>query len=112
MSGLALIEVSGVSKSFDWHAGQKLLRQKIGDWLEPKPREQYYAVRNLSFKIDRGESVAFVGSNGAGKSTTLSLVAGLTEPTSGTVRVRGRVAALFELGSGFHPDLTGEENVL
>jgi ABC-type polysaccharide/polyol phosphate transport system ATPase subunit len=111
MSAPALIEVSGVSKAFDRHAGRKLLRQRIGDWLRPKRRDQYYALRNVSFKVDRGESVAFVGSNGAGKSTTLSLVAGLTEPTSGTVKVRGRVAALLELGSGFHPDLTGEENI-
>ncbi len=111
MSSPALIEVSGVSKAFDRHAGQKLLRHKIGDWLRPKRPDRYFALRNISFRIDKGEAVAFVGSNGAGKSTTLSLVAGLTEPTSGTVKVRGRVAALLELGSGFHPDLTGEENI-
>jgi len=111
MSAPALIEVSGVSKAFDRHARQKLLRQKISDWLQHKRRDQYYALRDVSFKIDKGASVAFVGSNGAGKSTILSLVAGLTEPTSGTVKVGGRVAALLELGSGFHPDLTGEENI-
>jgi len=111
MSGPALVEVSGVSKAFDRHAGQQLLRQRIGDWLQRRPRERYYALRDVSFRIGQGESVAFVGSNGAGKSTTLSLVVGLTEPTSGAVTVRGRVAALLELGSGFHPDLTGEENV-
>jgi ABC-type polysaccharide/polyol phosphate transport system ATPase subunit len=61
--------------------------------------------------VERGESLAVVGPNGAGKSTLLSLVAGLTKPDRGTVTVNGRVAALLELGAGFHPDLTGHENV-
>jgi ABC-type polysaccharide/polyol phosphate transport system ATPase subunit len=62
--------------------------------------------------VSEGESVAIIGSNGAGKSTLLSLIAGLAAPDMGTVTVRGRIAALMELGSGFHPDLTGIENTL
>ncbi len=111
MTAPALIEVSHVSKAFDRHAGQRLLREKIGDWLHPARRERHYALRDVSFRIGEGESVAFIGANGAGKSTALSLVVQLTHPTTGTVKVRGRVAALLELGSGFHPDLTGKENI-
>ena len=68
-------------------------------------------MKQVSFRLERGESMAVVGSNGAGKSTLLSLVAGLAEPSEGRVTVNGRVAALLELGSGFHPDLTGAENL-
>jgi ABC-type polysaccharide/polyol phosphate transport system ATPase subunit len=71
----------------------------------------FYALRDVSLTINPSESVAIVGPNGAGKTTLLSLVAGLAMPDAGTVDVAGRVAALMELGSGFHPDLTGEENV-
>jgi ABC-type polysaccharide/polyol phosphate transport system ATPase subunit len=66
----------------------------------------------VSFRLEQGESLAIVGSNGAGKSTLLSLAAGLTPPDQGHVRVNGRIAALLELGSGFHPDLTGAENLV
>ncbi|MGH9631829.1 MAG: ABC transporter ATP-binding protein, partial [Bryobacteraceae bacterium] len=68
-------------------------------------------LKNVSFKMDRGESLAVIGRNGAGKSTLLSLLSGLARPDSGTIRVEGRVAPLMELGSGFHPDLTGAENI-
>jgi len=109
---MSLIEVSNLSKVFYRHGGRKLLRQQIADLLRPRREEDYFhAVRNVSFSVKEGEAVALIGANGAGKSTVLGLVAGLANPTSGTVRVGGRVAALLELGSGFHPDLTGEENV-
>jgi ABC-type polysaccharide/polyol phosphate transport system ATPase subunit len=69
------------------------------------------AVRGLSFEIDQGETVGIIGRNGAGKTTVLRLLSGITRPTSGCIRRRGRVSALIELGAGFHPDLTGRENV-
>lgn len=72
----------------------------------------FYALKNVSFQIREGETVGVVGRNGAGKSTLLSLVAGISYPDQGKVTVQGRVAALLELGSGFHGDLTGQENVL
>jgi ABC-type polysaccharide/polyol phosphate transport system ATPase subunit len=71
----------------------------------------FHALTDVSFKVLEGESVALIGSNGAGKSTTLNLITGLARPDAGSVRTSGRIAALLELGSGFHPDLTGAENV-
>jgi ABC-type polysaccharide/polyol phosphate transport system ATPase subunit len=73
--------------------------------------EDFWAIRELNLSISPGESVAVVGGNGAGKSTLLGLIAGTIAPTRGRVTVSGRVGALLELGAGFHPDLTGRENV-
>lgn len=73
--------------------------------------QEHTALDDVSFCVGPGESVALLGRNGAGKSTTLSLVAGVLQPSSGTVTVRGRVASLLELGAGFHPELTGRENI-
>jgi ABC-type polysaccharide/polyol phosphate transport system ATPase subunit len=69
------------------------------------------ALNDVSFSIERGQTVAFLGHNGSGKSTALKLLAGIVAPTAGSIRARGRIAALLELGSGFHPDLTGRENI-
>lgn len=107
-----MIEVNNVSKFFKLHTGRKLLREQILDLFRRRREEDIFqALRNVSFKVAEGESVALIGENGAGKSTMLSLVTGLAQPDEGTVKVSGRVAALLQLGSGFHPDLTGEENV-
>jgi len=105
------IEFQGVSKSFHRHAGQLLLRHRLTNWLRGRHKERFYALKNVSFELEEGEGLAVVGPNGAGKSTLLGLVAGLATPDTGTVTVNGRIAALLELGSGFHPDLTGAENV-
>src|ERR1700752_4757537 len=108
---MALIEFDHVSKFFAHGGGAKLLRAHLLDRLKRQRREIFYALRDVSFSLRDGQSLGIVGSNGAGKSTLLSLVAGLCTPSAGSVTVDGRVAALLQLGSGFHPDLTGLENI-
>jgi len=108
---LNCLEFRNVSKSFVKHAGHLLLRQRIAQMLNNAKPERFFALKNVSFQIKRGESLAVIGPNGAGKSTLLSVVAGLAAPDEGTVEVNGRIAALLELGSGFHGDLTGRENI-
>ena len=73
--------------------------------------KSYLAIENISFYIQKGESVALIGRNGSGKSTSLGLIAGVLKPNSGSVTVKGRVASMLELGGGFHPELTGRENI-
>ena len=108
---MALIEFEHVSKIFTHTSGAKLLRSHLLDRFKQPKRDIFYALKDVSFRLDQGESMAVIGRNGAGKSTLLGLAAGLCEPSEGSVAVRGRVAALLELGSGFHSDLTGLENV-
>ena len=105
------LECHSVTKRFRRQQGPRLLRAHIVDLFKPKRNEWFYALRNVSFQVRAGESVAVIGPNGAGKSTLLSLLTGLANPDSGSLSVNGRVAALLELGSGFHGDLTGVENV-
>lgn len=108
---MSVIEFRNVSKYFAHHRGRMLLRSRLAAVLRGHARERFRALKNVSFRLEQGESLAVVGPNGAGKSTLLGLVAGLAKPDEGTVSVTGSVAALLELGSGFHPDLSGAENV-
>jgi len=100
-----------VSKSFALHAGRMLIRERLARFLRGERGERFQALTDVSFRLRHGECLGIVGHNGAGKSTILNLITGLCLPTSGRVAVEGRVAGLLELGSGFHPDLTGSENV-
>ncbi len=107
-----VIEFNHVSKSFHRSAGQLLLRQYVADLFGGEEKNPFFALKDVNFHIGDGECVGVIGANGAGKSTLLSLITRLAPPSKGTVVVNGRVAALLELGAGFHQDLTGRENVI
>ncbi|MGE5225620.1 MAG: ABC transporter ATP-binding protein [Planctomycetaceae bacterium] len=106
----AAIEIRDVSKRFRIYREKPTsLKQRM---LAGRIRaEDFWALRDVAFDVPTGESLALIGHNGSGKSTLLKVIAGILRPTEGLVRQRGRMAALLELGAGFHPELTGEENV-
>jgi ABC-type polysaccharide/polyol phosphate transport system ATPase subunit len=108
---MSFIRFQGVSKTFVRQSKRMLLRNLLTGGFS-KRDARFHALRNVSFEIHEGETVGVIGGNGAGKSTLLSLVAGISYPDEGNVTVDGRVAALLELGSGFHGDLNGVENIL
>jgi len=121
--GLPAIEVSDLSKRYViehesrhdnlrdtlHHTARKLWRRFR--WGTGFQREEFWALKDLSFTVQPGEVVGIIGRNGAGKSTLLKILSRITEPTAGKVTLRGRVASLLEVGTGFHPDLTGRENI-
>lgn len=101
--------VSNVSKAYKRYSGKWA---RVLEWLTGKPHhDKTWVLRDINFTINPGEAVGIVGVNGAGKSTLLKIITGTTQPTSGGVQIEGRVAALLELGMGFHPDFTGRQNV-
>lgn len=92
--------------------GIKLFLINMPSAIKKLKEGRFYALKGISFEINKGEVVGIYGPNGAGKSTALSLIAGVMRPSSGKVKVNGRVAPLLELGAGFQPDLTGRENII
>ena len=104
------IEVAGVSKRFRLYR-EKPMTFKARVLAGRIKAEDFWALRDVTFDVAEGESLALIGHNGSGKSTLLKVIAGILRPTEGSVRQRGRIAALLELGAGFHMELTGRENV-
>jgi lipopolysaccharide transport system ATP-binding protein len=115
-AGAPAIDVSHVSKSYRKYSGRRFATLKSallsGSLVRDlRPDETFQALTDVSFTVAAGQTLGIIGRNGSGKSTALKIVAGITKPTSGTVSVRGRVSALIELGAGFHPEISGRENV-
>lgn len=110
MTSSTVINFDKVSKKF--RKGRRLyLKQALLDLFTPNAQEDFWALKDVSFKVKKGESVGIIGVNGSGKSTLLKMIAGVLYPTAGKVEVSGRIGPLIELGAGFHPELTGRDNI-
>lgn len=119
-----VIDIAGVSKVFNIYEKPsdrllQMLLPRLGrvvpgkaEWSTRQRGREFWALRNVSLQVRRGDAVGIIGRNGSGKSTLLQVIAGTLAPTTGDARVNGRIAALLELGSGFNPDFTGRENVI
>lgn len=108
---MAVLSIGGLSKTFRiYHKKHLTLKDRVVH-LGRQNYEEFWAIRDLDLEIDAAETVGLIGANGSGKTTLLKIISGILVPTKGTVTTIGRIAALLELGAGFHPDLTGRENV-
>ena len=105
------IEVDHVSKEFDMRHQRTLKKALIAKTRGQKTRSHFWALQDVTFNVEQGEAIGLMGLNGSGKSTLLKHIMGVMKPTSGLVRTRGRVSGLVATGAGFHPEMTGTENI-
>lgn len=110
-SAVPVVRVENVSKRFIIRKEKSLKERIVNAGRSSKNKEDFWALKNVTLDVNAGTTIGLIGPNGSGKSTLLKAIGGIIEPTSGSVTRRGRLAALLELGAGFHPDLTGRENV-
>jgi ABC-2 type transport system ATP-binding protein len=108
---VASIEIENVSKRFSMRYHRTLKRMVIAKARRQDVSETFWALRDVSFKVEQGEAIGLMGLNGSGKSTLLKHVMGVMRPTTGQVRTRGRISGLIATGAGFHPEMTGTENI-
>lgn len=109
------VEVNNVWKEFPIHRerpGFKEFLVNLPKFIKKNKNSSFWALKGISFKVEKGECLGIIGRNGAGKSTLLSLILGTIYPTKGYIKVNQKITPLLELGAGFHPDLTGRENIL
>jgi ABC-type polysaccharide/polyol phosphate transport system ATPase subunit len=104
------LRLDRVSKAYRIRTPKPAVKKSLGSAVSRTATEDFWAVRDISFDVGRGEALGLIGHNGAGKSTILKLLSSITSPTEGEITINGRLSALLEVGSGFHPDLTGREN--
>tara|TARA_R110000737_G_scaffold326830_1_gene340747 strand:- start:70 stop:1206 length:1137 start_codon:yes stop_codon:yes gene_type:complete len=111
MSDVA-IKVENLSKKYRiGNNAHSTLRDTLSNLISKKKSEEFWALKDLNFEIKKGEAIGIIGRNGAGKSTLLKILSKITRPTTGRIEINGRVSSLLEVGTGFHPELTGRENV-
>ncbi len=103
-----VIDIHHVTKKYTLHHQKPTFSEQI---LKGFHSEQFTALNDLSLEIERGEKIGIIGKNGSGKTTLLKVIAGISTPTTGSVKTKGRIVSLIDLEAGFHPDLTGEENI-
>jgi ABC-2 type transport system ATP-binding protein len=111
MDSTAIIRIENVSKRFVIRKEKSLKERVVNFGRSNLHKDDFWALRDVDLEISTGSTVGLIGPNGSGKSTLLKMISGIIQPTVGSVHLRGRLAALLELGAGFHPDLTGRENV-
>lgn len=111
MNDTTVIRIEDVSKRFVIRKEKSLKERLVNFGRSNLHKDDFWALRNVNLDVSTGSTVGLIGPNGSGKSTLLKMIGGILQPTSGSVHLRGRLAALLELGAGFHPDLTGRENV-